>query len=374
MIDKFYGVIAGLACGDALGAPTEFLRYAEIVKRYGPTGITQLPDPAMFTDDTQMTVALALGLLDAAQEAAKTNATPVGVRAAVNQPAFVMPYVARRFAEWSISPENNRAPGNTCMAACRQLRAGVPWSRAGVEGSKGCGAAMRVAPIGLLYSDFVALGRIARASALSTHGHPVAAQAAHAAALAVRLLALGFNPESLVGTLIFELEMNGGIDDGFKMLLGRIEHAIRLTLRGVKAPEEIQVPVETHPEALGVAWVADEAVACALYCFLLAHARDEGYVETVRYGANTDGDSDSIACIAGSFAGAHWGMTAPKGVPESWATRVEDAEKLSLIATRLYAVSLLMDNTSTHESASTAAPGSGVVETKTTTGTDTIKE
>jgi len=272
------------------------------------------------------------------------------------------------------SPENNRAPGNTCMAACRQLRAGVPWDRAGIEGSKGCGAAMRVAPIGLLYSDFVALGRVARASALSTHGHPVAAQAAHAAALAVRLLALGFNPEFLVGTLVFELKMNGGIDDDFEMLLGRIEHAVRLTLRGVKAPEEIQVRVGTHPGALGVAWVADEAVACALYCFLLAHARDEGYVETVRYGANTDGDSDSIACIAGSFAGARWGMTAPKGVPEAWATGVEDAEKLSLLATRIYAVSLLMDSTSTPALPDATPANSGVDESNRSTGTDTIKE
>jgi len=348
MLDKFQAVIEGVACGDALGWPVEFMRVAAIKARYGPKGITDLSQTKkQFTDDTQMTIALAKGLLDAKEAA--TNAAPDGelaeraawVRKHLSDSKFVVPFIAKRFAAWSVSPENDRAPGTTCMAACRKLVAGVPWEQAGVVGSKGCGAAMRVAPIGLLYDDHEVIGRIARASARSTHNHPVAAQAAHIAALAVRLLLEGMKPEFLLSALVIAVEEDGGLDADFKELLGRIPHAVARTLDGSKTPEEIQVREEAHEFALGEAWKADSAVACALYCFLLAAARGEGYVETVRYGANTEGDSDSIAAIAGSFAGAWWGLHEDKkGLPVEWAGTIEDAEGLAGLAIKLYGAHL----------------------------------
>ncbi len=44
-LDKAKGVIFGLAIGDALGAPTEFIKFPEIKRRYGPEGISDIPDP-----------------------------------------------------------------------------------------------------------------------------------------------------------------------------------------------------------------------------------------------------------------------------------------------------------------------------------------
>ena len=56
------GSLFGLAYGDALGKPTEFLTVAEIVRRYGPAGPRELAgDPALVTDDTQMALAVGLG-------------------------------------------------------------------------------------------------------------------------------------------------------------------------------------------------------------------------------------------------------------------------------------------------------------------------
>ena len=46
---KAEGILYGLAIGDALGRPTEFLRLPEIKNRFGPDGIADLPEPALFT-------------------------------------------------------------------------------------------------------------------------------------------------------------------------------------------------------------------------------------------------------------------------------------------------------------------------------------
>jgi len=51
-LEKAKGMLFGLAIGDALGAPTEFLSLNKIKEKYGPQGITDLPDPALYTDDT----------------------------------------------------------------------------------------------------------------------------------------------------------------------------------------------------------------------------------------------------------------------------------------------------------------------------------
>ncbi len=63
-IQRAQAVLFGLAVGDALGYPVEFNSLEEIKQIYGPNGILEPPDPAHYTDDTQMTIALAEGLLE----------------------------------------------------------------------------------------------------------------------------------------------------------------------------------------------------------------------------------------------------------------------------------------------------------------------
>ncbi len=84
----------------------------------------------------------------------------------------LMEEMSRQFVGWAGSRKNNRAPGGACMQGCGNLSRGVPWRDAGVPESKGCGSAMRVAPIGLFYDDLDRVTEVARASSLLTHGHP----------------------------------------------------------------------------------------------------------------------------------------------------------------------------------------------------------
>jgi ADP-ribosylglycohydrolase len=58
----------------------------------------------------------------------------------------------------------------------------------------------------------------------------------------------------------------------------------------------------------------------------------DSYEGVVIRGANTNGDSDSVACIAGSISGAYLGIEA---IPEEWVAGVEKSDYLADLAMRL---------------------------------------
>jgi ADP-ribosylglycohydrolase len=300
-MEQLLGMIYGLAMGDALGAPVEFWDLKGIRERYGEGGIQEPPDPALFTDDTQMTLAVAEALIAAGQE----------------DLGGIMASVSQQFVSWLRSPENDRAPGGACLYGARQLEAGVPWWRSGKPNAKGCGVAMRVAPIGYLYQhDLPKLRRVAAASALATHHHPTAQLGAVAAAFLVKLTLDRLPPEDLLPAL--ELETHNQALD-FDRALARLEEALEM---------DSQDAALNH---IGEGWVVEEAVMMALYCFLKS---PDDFVATIRRGANTQGDSDSIASIAGGLSGAYLGL---KALPVAWISRLEKVEYLKDVATRLAA-------------------------------------
>jgi ADP-ribosylglycohydrolase len=150
-LQKAKGLIYGLAIGDALGYPTEFKTLDRIKSEYGPDGIVDLPDPALFSDDTQMSIAVAEALIKAGEKDLES----------------IMEAMREEFIKWLYSPENNRAPGNTCLKGVANMERGVPWSQSGLANSKGCGSAMRAAPIGYLYQhDPEKLREVAHASGI----------------------------------------------------------------------------------------------------------------------------------------------------------------------------------------------------------------
>jgi ADP-ribosylglycohydrolase len=178
---------------------------------------------------------------------------------------------------------------------------------------------MRVAAIGLYYHDDQAkIVEIARASALATHGHPTALAAAVGAALLVSWAVRGDDPNDYPSRLSQIMRESDGGEE-VAVFIERISGAMG------RPPEEVLCA-----DVLGESWVGEEAVASALYCFCRS---PEDYRETVTAAANTVGDSDSIACIAGSISGAYNGI---QSIPETWRTRIENTEYLHEIAANLY--------------------------------------
>ncbi|MCX4748458.1 ADP-ribosylglycohydrolase family protein [Kitasatospora sp. NBC_01287] len=317
------GALLGLAIGDALGYRTEFDSVEQIARRHPDWRQLPLPVPALITDDTQMTLAVARAI----RLTGELTPQPFAER------------LADEFVSWCNAPDNNRAPGMTCMRACRELERhpGRPWQQSSQMGSKGCGANMRVAPIGLIRS--LTYGQLAGAAQLQaglTHGHPTGLAASQLTAYAIRLLVEGWAPVNLpaelrryalayrthydahwLGDLAAHSRERSAEDyialgwDECLAALDRLDAALAAPAR------------EVDPcLATGAGWVAEEAFATGLLCFLLF---PDDPVAAVRRGAYSSGDSDSIACLAGAFAGAHAGAAA---WPAEWVERIEHRDEL----------------------------------------------
>ncbi|WP_432044026.1 ADP-ribosylglycohydrolase family protein [Streptomyces cadmiisoli] len=319
------GALIGLALGDALGFPTEFNDVPSILAKCGPWREMELPKRAFVSDDTQMTLAVGRALRTA-------QGRGMLVPKRLERP------LREEFVDWYQSPENNRAPGNTCMTACNLLKAdGRVWQDASQIGSKGCGANMRVAPVGLApgLNDEQRAGA-AQLQAALTHGHPTALAASDLTARAVHLLAQGADPAELVDRLRSyaydnrtrydhtwlgdlwtraqdptpEQFIARGWDECLE-ILDRLEEAVRTA-----SPE-------TDPcLATGAGWIAEEAFATGLLCFLQFPDKP---VTALRRAACSSGDSDSIACLTGAFAGAWLGAEA---WPTPWTDRIEYRDDL----------------------------------------------
>jgi ADP-ribosylglycohydrolase len=331
------GSLFGLAYGDALGRPTEFLGFAEITRRYGPRGPSRLDgDPALVTDDTQMTLAVAWALHDAT--AVKPDDTPDPMRLT---PQLLEPLLRQRFAAWVRDTDDGRAPGMTCLRACTALAEGVPWQRASVVEAKGCGANMRVTPVGLVPGiDNDTLAGVAQLQAALTHGHPTALVAAELTAYCVKLLVRdGVALVDLPGLLrercrdqrrryrsdwLGELWRRADAPDG-PDFIARGWDECQAAIDRVDAVLLLADRDADPCLGTGAGWVAEEALATALHCALLF---PDDPVSALGRAAGTSGDSDSIACLTGALVGAARGLA---GWPDRWARQIEYADQLAAL-------------------------------------------
>ena len=325
--NQLSGVLFGSAFGDALAAPTEFMRdIQEIRRQFAPDGPTDIHQGHV-TDDTQMMLAVARALI------AAPELTPQALE----------PALRREFIAWLHDPENDRAPGHTCLTACRNLERGGAWQVATVTQSKGCGANMRVQPMGFIADDAGRAGA-AQLQAALTHGHPTALAAADLTAQALWLLLSGTEPGKLVNELtayaqaqwmvyhqdwLGDLWQHYGASSPSTYILEGWQECL-VVLARLNDALTSGLPAAADPcDFTGEGWIAEEALATGLLCFLLTPSDP---LEALRRAAVTKGDSDSLACLAGAFAGAHLGLSA---FPAEWQTRIEYADDLHQCAQAL---------------------------------------
>lgn len=318
--ERCQGCLIGGAAGDALGYEVEFDRLKAIRKQFGTPGITEYVlhnGKARISDDTQMTLFTAEGLLSAKET------TLEGFRNAIRQAykdwyrtqyeRYPLPEQEAAHSELLQVRElfSPRAPGNTCLSA---ISAGCNGSVASpINDSKGCGGVMRVAPIGLLSpetlsnDDCAILG--AEAAAL-THGHELGWLPAAMLAYMVRLLAsegADMHTAAAEGiSAVQRLFPDAGHLGEFTELM---QEAVFLA--------DSRISTDSAILKLGEGWVGDEALAVALYC---AVKFENDFEAALIAAVNHDGDSDSTGAVCGNLLGAKLGLS---GIPETFRTDLE---------------------------------------------------
>lgn len=290
LTDKCRGCLLGLAVGDALGAPLEFLERDEIAKRYGTVrdmigGGWLQTLPGEFTDDTQMAVAIARSI----------------VRSGEVDPADI----ATLFLDWF-----NHHPkdiGNTTIRSLRHLAAGVPWSEAGSRtleelggSAPSNGSLMRSAPIAIVcHDDRESLIRHSIDVSRITHADPLACWSCVALNLAIAAL----------------------ISESGDALRAALEVPEENVSRAILASSEERDEIRSGGFVL-------DTLRAAFWSF----RNHDGFEDVVVAAVNLGGDADTVGAVAGSLAGARYGASA---IPPQWLATLQDRDELIDLADRL---------------------------------------
>jgi len=302
---KFLGSLLGAAMGDAIGASWEGRRMAsegeiELIARNSR--------PLSYTDDTHMTIGLAESLIECQ--------------------GFNGKHMAERFIDnYSKEPWRGYGPGPPRVFGL--IKGGMAWDEAAGHiykgGSFGNGAAMRIAPVGLLFwNDHARLKEVAHLSSLITHSRILGIEGATLQAMAIAL-AIAEDPDDPLNTESFTSHLlDFATEDvyrtkiaGFDILLGH--------------PCDRQRVINQ----LGHGIEAFNPVPTAIFSFL-AHPQD--FASTVTYAVSLGGDTDTIGSMAGAISGAYLGAD---GLPSGWLGRLENRGYISRLADRLWQTALL---------------------------------
>ncbi len=275
--DRIAGALYGVAVGDALGAPLEFMNKEEILRKHGR--VTEMIGGGWLkvvsgevTDDTQMTLAVAEGIIE--------------------NPKNPIQAIGKRFIEWARSGPKDI--GGTCSMSIRWAallgQNDAPDEEKWFEASRytckanggrsgGNGALMRTVYPGIYYKDTV--------MAVETAG--VIAQMTH------------WDKKSTEACILYTEMINLIIESVNK------EQALQI-IRDVLQGSEYSL--KTRKQLNPTGYVVD-SFNCALHSIAATGTFEEAIIEA----ANLGGDTDTIAAITGGLAGAIYGYNE---IPERW--------------------------------------------------------
>ena len=203
-----------------------------------------------------------------------------------------------------------RGYGRGTRRVFQALENGTDWRRARFacwpEGSKGNGAAARIAPIACVYAGHNDLVDAATRSAEITHAHPEAIEGAVLIALAIAYTLRESPTDVSTGRL-------------FSFIRSRIRISHSFTERLVPAHQlaAADTPVEVAASVLGTGVVALESVPAAIFALLANHTSFEATITTA---IKLGGDTDTIGSIAGALSGALHGAEV---IPDGWLASLE---------------------------------------------------
>jgi len=293
-LSKFIGSLIGTAVGDSLGARVEGASGFQNVYEIGPR----------YTDDTIMTIGVAESLVERR-----------GYDYWDMTERFIRNYEQEPWRRYGSGP-----PRIFRMMKSGRMGFGMLDRELFPGGSFGNGAAMRVSPVGLLYHDDPrTLREVAYHTAGITHSSELALEGAALQACAVALAVLT-DPNDIKVT-----EFIG---------------ALRMFTKPGPYQEKLKAIIRLLDEDAGKAQIVKElgngdealnSVPTAIYAFL----SNAGFESAVMYAVGLGGDADTIGAMCGAIAGACYGI---EGLPDRWKEKVENKEKIEVLAKKLWEV------------------------------------
>ncbi len=309
MAERVAGCLKGIATGDAVGKQTELLSRDEVLRWYpnGIRGFEGLPGSVIpryvgnrkrewrigeTTDDTERTIAVARAII---ADHGRVEHTSIG-RELLRCRKCVHPGVK---SLW----EFHQAADPARMATDHD----------------GCGAAIRVAPVGVVFrpARFDDLVNAAREASIPTHGGSIAIAAAAATAAAVSASVEGWAAEEIVAfaeSAAAEAERRWPGDPSVS--LARTLRKVHSDLSSVTQPRWAEMAARSP---------STHALAVVPLALCLATLMDSAE-RAILLAANVGGDSDSVASIAGGILGARY----PQTVNQTWYEIVETVNQHDL--------------------------------------------
>jgi len=296
---KFVGCLVGSAVGDALGSSFEglWISESEIKIQEGFSG--------RWTDDTHMMIGVAESLIE-----------NKGFDGSHMAQTFIRNYEREPWRGYAYGPPQ----------VFKWIRSGAAWNEAakrlfGGAGSYGNGAAMRVAPVGILYYDNPEqLRSVAYGQSQITHAHELGKEGAALQAYAVAL-AVNADPSSELETTAFLEELKDFTRS--KVYRRKLEAAEKL----LSEKDRLRVV-----RKLGNGIEAQNSVPTAIYSFL---HNPQSFEESLLYAISLGGDTDTIGSMTGAISGAYYGIEV---IPERWKARLERRAYIEELAEKLWQI------------------------------------
>jgi ADP-ribosyl-[dinitrogen reductase] hydrolase len=293
--DRFRGALLGLAAGEALGAPAEFLTAEQVVEKYGV--ITEMIGggvydvaPGEITDATEMMLCLAESLAD--------------------NGGFDPEDIMARYAAWLEG--HPRHVSLTVRAALISYRSGTHWdvaSRRAFEilggPTAGNGSLIRCAPVALLYSgDANQRHEVSHRESTLTHFDRLAGMSCAA----------------------FNDLVTAALSDDLREELPAIAQTYDAEDKRVATVLRETALAEAE-EIVSSSSVLD-TLQTALWTVL--HAAD--FEHAVTMAVNMGNDATAAGAVTGALAGAVYGEWA---IPERWLAELAVRDRVGTVADRL---------------------------------------
>ncbi|MDO4615475.1 MAG: ADP-ribosylglycohydrolase family protein [Lachnospiraceae bacterium] len=309
LYDKILGSLLAAGIGDAFGAPSESMGKQEIEQAYGgrltdfvycgDTMFAKGNEIGEVTDDASQMYEFAKAVVECGGE----MTVEAAVKALISWTELYPKYYPRN-------------AGPTTSMVIDGLKNGedpIALGKAGGSYNRGTtnGAAMRVAACGLTkVGDLDKAIQNAVTSCRPTHGtqHGMSGAAAVAAGIAEAL-----RPEattiSVVKAMIYGAEKGEeeGLRTGRKAEGARVIQKIRQAIPEALMSHSMEEAEDRIDEIVGCDGSMASSIGAAVGFFLAA---DGDPMKAIISAANAGGDSDTIACIVGSIAGAFKGAKA----------------------------------------------------------------